>query len=140
MQLYFAAKATNIQNKTLAGMAVIRLITATEGTFATACRAGTTHRRPGQKYAIDAAAPLLPQEGSDVFSDLWVLNFIEYELSLDQEIRVIEFVLIVNHEQPGSIVRSRFGYDLAGCDGVEPVFLVIGAQVRLVEFEIDNYG
>ena len=37
-------------------------------------------------------------------SDLGVLNFIEYELGLDQKIRVVELVLVVDHEEPCCII------------------------------------
>jgi len=69
-----------------------------------------------------------------------MLYFVEYQLGLNEKVRVIEFILVMHHEQPGGIVCGGFGHDLAGCDRVEPVFEVIRPEIGLVEFKINDYG
>lgn len=53
---------------------------------------------------------------------------------------MVVHVFVVYHEQAGCIPGGRHGAQLARCYGVYPVLQVVGAQVAVVEAEVDHFG
>lgn len=69
-----------------------------------------------------------------------MLNFIEYQLCLDEEVGVMQLILIVYHHEAHGVVGSGFGHDLACGNRVQPVFQVVGTDIGLIEFKVDDDG